>query len=105
MKNSKPDRVKLNIFGSNININVPGGDAAYVEELAEYVNKMMINLSEQSGAISITKVAILVAINIADEYFSEKKKREKMENDLKKILDEKNEIIKNFLKKNKKKSW
>lgn len=46
------------------------GDVEYVQRLAEYVNKKMSEVSEHTPTVDSLKVAVLAALNIADEYFA-----------------------------------
>lgn len=46
-----------------------GLDAAYVVELAAYVDKKMRATSDAAPAIDMLGRAVLVALNLADEYF------------------------------------
>ncbi len=64
--------VKVNIFGHTYSIN---GDASpeYILNLADYINKKMEEVSIGISNSNPAQVAILVALNIADEYFQLKK--------------------------------
>jgi cell division protein ZapA len=46
-----------------------GLDQAYVAELAAYVDEKMRQTAKESPAGDTLKVAVLAALNIADEYF------------------------------------
>ena len=46
-----------------------GLDPAYVVELAAYVDKKMRSASENAPGSDMLGLAVLVALNIADEYF------------------------------------
>ncbi len=65
-------KVKVNIYGQTYNIR---GDAPpeYILELAEYVNGKMEEVSRNVTNTNSLQVAILVSLNIADEYFQLKK--------------------------------
>ncbi len=64
--------VKVEIFGHTYTIN---GDAPneYIYELSEFVNQKMNEVNENISTKSSVQVAILAALNIADEYFQLKK--------------------------------
>ncbi|MDR3237023.1 MAG: cell division protein ZapA [Spirochaetia bacterium] len=64
-------RVKVNIFGQSYTIK---GDASseYILDLADYLNKKMAEVSANITKGTPTQVAILAALNIADEYFQVK---------------------------------
>ena len=46
-----------------------GADPGYVEELAAYVDAQMREVSRSAGAVDSVRVAVLAALNIADECF------------------------------------
>jgi cell division protein ZapA len=48
----------------------------YVQELAEYVEGEMQRITAKARVVSTTKVAILAALNIADELFKTQRKVE-----------------------------
>ncbi|OHD63540.1 MAG: hypothetical protein A2176_07070 [Spirochaetes bacterium RBG_13_51_14] len=66
------NRVKVTIFGQTYTIN---GDAPqeYILKLAEYLNDKMEEVKISSADAGPTQVAILAALNVADEYFQLKK--------------------------------
>ncbi len=58
--------IQVDIFGSQYTIKgVAQPD--YIKELAAYVDSKMREITENTATISSTKVAILAALNIADE--------------------------------------
>lgn len=59
---------KIEIFGRTYMIK-GDADADYALRLAEYVDKKMREVSEKTPTVSSLKVAILAALNIADELF------------------------------------
>lgn len=65
-------KVRVNILGQTYNIK---GDAApeYIMQLADYVNEKVEEVSSNIGGANSLQVAILVSLNIADEYFQMKK--------------------------------
>jgi len=62
------NRVRVDIFGSTYTIR---GDASpdYIKSLAEYVDRKMNEVSDSTGSSNQVQLAILAALNIADEYF------------------------------------
>jgi cell division protein ZapA len=58
--------VQVEIFGQTYKLRADG-DAEYVESLAAYVDGKMREVSTQTRAVDSLKVAILAALNIADE--------------------------------------
>jgi len=79
MERVKTTRVE--IFGNEYHIRAEA-DADYVKDVATYVNAKMQDIAENQKLVSSTKVAILAAINIADELFQERRKREQTEQDV-----------------------
>ncbi|TAL38696.1 MAG: cell division protein ZapA [Spirochaetes bacterium] len=68
------NKIKITIFGHTYNIQ---GDAApdYMRELASFVNERMEEVSESVKNGNAVQIAILTALNIADEHFQLKKQR------------------------------
>lgn len=54
--------------------NLRGVDAEYILKLADFVDKKMRNVAEQGSTVDSLRVAVLAALNIADEYQVLKKK-------------------------------
>lgn len=65
----------VTIFGQEYVIR-GGGDPEYVREVAAHVDRCMQEVAQASSQVSSVKVAILAAINIADELFRERSKTE-----------------------------
>jgi len=64
----KAGLVQVEIFGQTYSVK-SGGDAAYVQKLAAFVDEEMKDVSRASGAVDSLKVAVLAALNLADECF------------------------------------
>ena len=64
----KPNLVHVQIFGQTYAVKA-GTDPAYVEKLAAFVDGQMTEVSRGSGAVDSVRVAVLAALNIADECF------------------------------------
>lgn len=56
-----------------------GDDPEYVLGLAGYVDEKMVELSRNTTTVDTLKVAILAALNIADEYLSTRKRLDELE--------------------------
>ena len=56
-----------------------GDNPEYVHELARYVDEKMSELAEQTLTVDTLKIAILAALNIADDYFSSREELEQLE--------------------------
>jgi cell division protein ZapA len=64
----KPHLIHVEIFGQTYPVR-GGADSRYIEELAAYVDKQMREVSRAGGAVDTLKIAVLAALNIADERF------------------------------------
>jgi cell division protein ZapA len=60
--------VPVVIFGQTYKVRAEE-NSAYIEDLARYVDTKMKTIAEASGTTEALKVAILAALNIADEFF------------------------------------
>lgn len=58
--------VQVEIYGQSYNLRGEG-DAQYIQDLAAYVDRKMREVSEATATVDSIKVAILAALNIADE--------------------------------------
>lgn len=77
----KENRVKVEIFGNTYNIQ---GEAQedYILQLSDYVNGKMEEVSGSLSSNNHLQVAILAALNIADEYFQMKAMKAHLTSDL-----------------------
>jgi len=64
----KPALVHVEIFGQTYALK-DGGEPGYVERLAAHVDKEMREISRMGGAVDSVRIAVLAALNIADEAF------------------------------------
>ena len=64
--------VRVEIYDQAYNLR--GTDADYILKLAEYVDTKMRLVSQQTSTVDSLRVAVLAALNIADEYHVLKKK-------------------------------
>jgi cell division protein ZapA len=67
-KAEKPNLVHVEIFGQTYTVRA-GADPGYVERLAGYVDSQMQAVSRNAGAVDSVRIAVLAALNIADECF------------------------------------
>ena len=66
-----PDKsatIQVEIFGQTYRVTA-GTEPGYVEQLAKHVDTEMRAIGKQSGAVDSLRVAVLAALNIADECF------------------------------------
>ena len=60
--------VHVEIFGQDYAVR-GGDDPGYVEKLAAFVDERMKEISRTSGAVDTLRIAVLAALNVADECF------------------------------------
>src|SRR6201987_2495424 len=65
-KNADDHSVRVEIFDQAYNLR--GSDADYIIKLADYVDSKMRAVAEQTNTIDTVRLAVLAALNIADEY-------------------------------------
>ncbi|MBL7074600.1 cell division protein ZapA [candidate division KSB1 bacterium] len=73
--------LKVNIFGTEYPIK-SNTDTEYIKQVADFVDRKMREIDKNISVKSSLKVAILAALNIADELFQERKERERLVADL-----------------------
>jgi cell division protein ZapA len=66
--------VRVEIFDQGYNLR--GTDPDYILKLAEYVDTKMRAVSQQTHTVDTARLAVLAAINIADEYHLLRRKLE-----------------------------
>lgn len=72
---AQSELIRVEIFGQSYNVRGEE-ERAYLEELARFVDAKMRQISESTATSDSLKVAILAALNIADELFKlERKER------------------------------
>jgi len=60
--------VPVEIYGQTYNLRGEG-DASYITGLAAFVDRKMREVSDHTATVDSLRVAILAALNIADEHF------------------------------------
>jgi cell division protein ZapA len=72
---------KVEIFGQEYKIKGVG-DPQYIHRIAGYVDRKMREIAHSSGIMSQSRIAILAALNIADELHQEKENRKNIQKEL-----------------------
>ena len=72
--------VRVEIFDQHYSLR--GTDPDYVQTLADYVDTKMRAVAEQTATIDSMRLAVLAALNIADEYHVLKRKYDSIASDL-----------------------
>jgi cell division protein ZapA len=60
--------VHVEIFGQTYAVQA-GAEPGYVEQLSAFVDGQMREVSRSAGAVDTVRIAVLAALNIADELF------------------------------------
>src|SRR5579872_4405548 len=66
VSNAEDSSVRVEIFDQAYNLR--GSDAEYILKLAEYVDAKMRAVAKQTQTVDTVRLAVLAALNIADEY-------------------------------------
>ena len=66
------DVVQVDIFGSQYTIKKGSEDPTYIQRVAAYVDQKMREINEKLPVASVSKVAVLTSLNLADELFKER---------------------------------
>jgi cell division protein ZapA len=74
VKDAQNASVRVEIFDQAYNLR--GSDPEYIMKLAEYVDSKMRAVAEATNTIDTVRLAVLAALNIADEYHLLKKRQD-----------------------------
>jgi cell division protein ZapA len=88
--------VQVQIFGHSYAIRGEA-DQEYILDVAAYVDRKMREITEKLPVASLSKVAILASLNIADELYKERAQREARETSLKDRTDKLNAVLDDLL--------
>jgi cell division protein ZapA len=66
LKDATNNSVRVEIFDQAYNLR--GSDPDYILKLADYVDSKMRAVAEQTHTVDTQRLAVLAALNIADEY-------------------------------------
>jgi cell division protein ZapA len=78
--------VKIEIYDQVYNVSADQ-DEAYLKELANFVDGKMRAVAEATHTVDSLRVAILAALNIADEFFTLRQHQEELEGPLRKRVE------------------
>src|ERR1700747_2823018 len=66
VRDASNNSVRVEIFDQGYNLR--GSDPEYILKLADYVDSKMRAVAEQTSTVDSVRLAVLAALNIADEY-------------------------------------
>lgn len=78
--------MKIEIYDQVYNVSADQ-DEAYLKELASFVDGKMRAVAEATHTVDSLRVAILAALNIADEFFTVRRRQEEVEGPLRKRVE------------------
>jgi len=68
MNGSDKNRISVDIFGTQYKL-MGTTSVSYLKMVASYVNDQMHRIAETNGRLDTPRIAVLAAVNMADEYF------------------------------------
>lgn len=74
MNNGLSDRVRVQIFGREYEMDPGGLTALEVQSLAGFVDERMREISDRFAIVDTQKIAVLAAVNIALDYLQLKER-------------------------------
>lgn len=78
--------MKIEIYDQTYNVN-SGQDDEYLRDLARFVDTKMREVADATKIADSLKVAVLTALNIADELFSARERQKQLEEPLRKRVE------------------
>jgi cell division protein ZapA len=85
------ESVEVNVLNQKFILKTDADDPRYVQKVADFVNEKIFNLQKKTNSVSSLNLAILAALNIADDYFKIKNKKKesklKLEKRLKNLIN------------------
>lgn len=78
--------MKIEIYDQSYNVSAEQ-DEAYLKELARFVDARMRAVADATRTVDSLKVAVLAALNIADELFSLRERQGELEGPLRKRVE------------------
>jgi len=79
--------MKVEIYDQSYNVSASEQNEDYLKELAAYVDAKMRAVAESAHTVDSLKVAVLAALNIADEMFTLRERQEQIEGPLRKRVE------------------
>ena len=92
MNGSNGNAIKMTIYGTEYPIK-GDTDIEYIKKVASYVDQKMYEVERNTSAKSALKVAILAALNIADELFNERAEKKRLIKEFEAKIDRLNQLL------------
>lgn len=78
--------MKVEIFDQTYNVQAEG-DEDYLRKVASFVDEKMRAVADSTRQVDSTRVAVLTALNIADEFFALRKRLDEVEGPLRQHVE------------------
>lgn len=88
----KDQLIQVEIYGQRYTLKATK-DPSWVESVAAHVDRRMREISDTTPTVDSLKVAVLAAVNIADEYFQLKVEGEAIEDRIAEKADRLSELL------------
>ncbi|HZS44183.1 MAG TPA: cell division protein ZapA [Blastocatellia bacterium] len=98
METTTPQTIKVEIYNQTYNIRGDGNND-YIQHLATYVDQKMREIASSTLTVDTMRVAILTALNIADELHQLRKRYEQFDSSLAERSTQCSAMLDQFLKK------
>ncbi len=82
------EKVSVPIYGRTYDFDTDVGDALYISSLASYVDQKMQEIAKSTNIVDSMKLAVLAALNIADELHRLRENKDTFNNLVNKKTDE-----------------
>ncbi|NIM03090.1 cell division protein ZapA [bacterium] len=93
------DKIPVKIYNREFIIEGGSWDPLYVSALAKYVDEQMNRIANTSNIVDTSRVAVLAALNIADELFTLRESKDTSGQEISKRSDELVKLLDQALKK------
>lgn len=91
------NKTPVNILGRVYEVEAQAGDELLIYSLAEYLEQKLVEIQRDTGIVDTQKLAILAALNIADELFRLKNSKENITGIFDKKADELIRVLDNAI--------
>jgi cell division protein ZapA len=88
--------LKIDIYDQSYNVNADQNDE-HLKELADYVDTKMREVADATRTVDSLKVAVLAALNIADEMFALRERQRQIEGPLRNRVEKCVELVQQAL--------
>lgn len=82
MEQTPAQTVKVEIYNQTYNIRSRDGDTEHIRRLAAFVDSRMREIAAGTLTVDSLKVAILAALNIADELYQMRSRRDQLDEEV-----------------------